>query len=527
MSSSENQKVQILLQTEGSYPYIKTGGVSAWAQSFIRGADPQLEFYVYSIIDSPHRTEQMEIPKNVRSVIKVPLWGSEFPEFYYNPDTPFSKLVSSREATTPRIIHEYFLPLFKELLNFIEDPFQDPSRLGEILYGCWKYFQVYSYKKTLQEQVLWLEFKERQLNSFQKDSMNPYLGQFSLLDETFGMRWLYHFLMPLDVPIPRVDVSHSLISGFPNFPSIIAKFEYGTPFLITDHGVWIREQMINLEDNSQNGYHSNKFLLHLSTLAARLGYHYADLITPVTTANKKWEVQMGADPSKIYPILNGVDVDHFSPRSSWKQVNRRPTVVSLASVMPLKDIKTMIRTCDHVRQKIPDVQFLLYGSNEVNEEYYLSCLDEVRKLKLENHFYFKGFHENPEEIYQEGDVMLLTSISEGSPFVIIEAMSCACPIVATDVGGVRELLPPEMNTTCMAGDDVDLAWQVVRLLKDESLREEYGKISRKRAVEELKFEKVIEEYKKRYLELNNRKNRALKHSVKSDAVSRVIEFIEN
>ena len=71
----------------------------------------------------------------------------------------------------------------------------------------------------------------------------------TLFDLTSGMRWIYRFLIPLSVDVPRVDVSHLTLSGFPVIPALVLKYKYGTPMIVTEHGVFIRERLLAINSS--------------------------------------------------------------------------------------------------------------------------------------------------------------------------------------------------------------------------------------------------------------------------------------
>ena len=83
--------------------------------------------------------------------------------------------------------------------------------------------------------------------------------------------------------------------------------------------------------------------------------------------------------------------------------------------------------------------FRLYGPI-IDRKYYNTCAELVDKLDLRNNFEFAGLTNSPETAYNSGDVVMLTSISEAFPFVVIEAMACEKVVVSSDVGGTKEVL---------------------------------------------------------------------------------------
>ncbi len=518
---SSNPKV--LFQTEASYPY-EGGGVATWAHILCSELADDIDFHIFAITGQPNVDLKYDLPRSIKEITHVPLWGAEQPVDYYEPERPFSDIVSAKLRTTDRVVQTYFEPLFRDFLDALFRPESSEHNFGELIYGFWLYCRYYDYKVTMQNRRLWEIFREQIYNRYPTDKLDLYMKEMSLRDVTFAMRWLYHFLMPVDVGLSDVDITHATLSGFPGIPSIVQRYHKGTPFIITDHGVWMREQYINVH-NAEFEYYSKKFLLDLSYCMVRAVYENSDHILPVTRIHEPWEKRMGATPEKIEAIYNGIDSETFSPQPKPPKTQDIPTVVAVAQVFPLKDIETMIRSCDYARREIPDIQYRVYGSLDVNPEYAKRCQNLVKELELEDHFIFGGFHENPSEVYNEGDLTILSSISEGVPYTILESMSCARPVVATDVGGVREAIEG-CGVICKPADPEDLAKGVVELLKDDQKRIELGRKSRERVLLHYTREKTVTNYKETYHKWQEKDLQPACYEIDNDSVNRIQQHID-
>ncbi|RNC85455.1 MAG: DUF3492 domain-containing protein [Balneola sp.] len=513
-----NEKPIVLFETEGSYPY-SGGGVSTWAHILCSELVDTVDLYIYTITGQPFVESRYKLTENVKKIIHIPLWGVEEPVQYYDKDELFSYQIMRKSRTTKAVINEQFAPIFYDFVETLFDPFRDPDEISEIIYGMWKYFQVYDYKQTMRESSLWLNFKDHLMERFKHIKDDP--KEPMVFDVTFGMRWLYHFLMPLAVSIPKeIDVCHATIAGFPALASIVAKYEYGTPSMVTDHGVYIRERLINL-GRADMPFFSKQLLLNLATLVTRAVYYTADQISPVTTANQKWEEKFEADEKKILPIYNGVDTNIFNPTLKPAHTADKPTVVAVAHIFPLKDIETMIKTCDLVRKEITDVQFIVYGSLDVDKDYVSKCEELIKELNVGDHFRFGGFHDKPSMVFNEGDISILTSISEGFPYTVIESMSCQRPVVATDVGGIKDALEG-CGVLCKPRDPRAIADGVIKLLKDTNLRLELGKKSREKVLLNFTTKKSVDSYLESYKRLMVLPRNPLKESIKTKSV---IDFL--
>jgi len=116
-----------------------------------------------------------------------------------------------------------------------------------------------------------------------------------------------------------------------------------------------------------------------------------------------------------------------------------PTLVWLGRIDPLKDVETLLLTFAKVREVKPETRLRIFGTaSKENRGYLKICEDLAESLDLGDSVTFEGHVESVLDAYHAGDVVLLTSISEGFPYTLIEAMAAGKATVATDVGGVRE-----------------------------------------------------------------------------------------
>jgi glycosyltransferase involved in cell wall biosynthesis len=109
---------------------------------------------------------------------------------------------------------------------------------------------------------------------------------------------------------------------------------HDTPMVLTEHGVYMREQNLFLS-RFRSLLFSKRFLLNLINAVSRANYWFADVVAPVCRYNTRWELAHGTDPSKIEVIYNGVDAEMFSPGA---RPAGPPHVIATARIDPLKDI---------------------------------------------------------------------------------------------------------------------------------------------------------------------------------------------
>jgi glycosyltransferase involved in cell wall biosynthesis len=208
------------------------------------------------------------------------------------------------------------------------------------------------------------------------------------------------------------------------------------------------------------------------------------------------ELHSGCRPLKQPTVLftGPADTERFSPVTPDERAAMRaelgvppdvPFVGTVANLNPMKGIEWFIRAAERVHQARPDTWFLISGACYDTHRGYLDQLErEMRSAAVPAERWIVR-HEPPDRHYPALDVKLITSLpaSEGRTTTAPEAMACGLPVVATDVGAVREVV--EHETTGLVVPPLDpeaLATATVRLLADPALRGELGRVARERAV---------------------------------------------
>ncbi|MBV8518608.1 MAG: GT4 family glycosyltransferase PelF [Acidobacteria bacterium] len=488
--------LSVLMTTEGTYPY-SAGGVSTWCDALLRNT-PEVRWTLLPLMMNPHIEQTFEPPHNVRKVLDVPLWGIEEPAEFS--DIPFAQLYDRKRRTTTDAITREFLPPFRELLRVICGHPGDAPAFGRVLVALEDYFRVYDYNETFKSRPVWDAFRES-VERFSREQIvrearpGPEHQLPSLFDLTESLRWLYHFLIVLNVRVPKTSVTHATAAAFCGIPCITAKVRHGTPMLLTEHGVYLREQYLFLS-RFRRLFFCKQFLLNLITAVVRANYHFADLVAPVCHYNTRWEVAHETPPQKIRVIYNGVDPDRFTPAP---KTHGEPHVVATARIDPLKDIETLLRVAARLKTTHPRARFTVYGA-VADEAYFRRCVALQKHLGVTDSVHFGSATDDVVAAYRDADVVLLTSISEAFPYSVIEAMSCEKAVVASDVGGVGEALEG-CGVLVKPRDDETFAAEVGKLLDDPSLRTRLGAKARARVLDEFRLDHTIGRYLETYRSL--------------------------
>ncbi|MEA2491462.1 MAG: polysaccharide biosynthesis protein PelF [Acidobacteriota bacterium] len=485
--------LSVLLTTEGTYPY-SAGGVSTWCEALLRNT-PDIRWTLLPLMMNPHIEQTFEPPENVRRILGVPLWGIEEPAEFI-PEIPFAQLYDRKRRTTEAAIEAEFLPIFRNLLQVICGNPADAPLFGRTLVALEDYFRQYDYNQTFKSRPVWNTFRES-VEHFSRNKVHasgrPSAEQQmpSIFDLTESLRWLYHFLIVLNVRVPKTSVTHATAAAFCGIPCITAKLRHGTPMVLTEHGVYLREQYLFLS-RFHRLFFCKQFLLNLITAVVRACYHFADVVAPVCHYNTRWEVAHGTPPGKIRVIYNGVDPDKFQALPPAATTTGDLRVVTTARIDPLKDIETLLRVAARLKTTHPRVTFTVHGTI-ADDAYYRRCLALRKHLGVEASVTLGTATEDVVSAYRDADVVLLTSISEAFPYSVIEAMACEKAVVASDVGGVGEALEG-CGVLVKPRDDETFAAEVRKLLDDRALRLHLGTKARARVMDEFRLDHTIGRY---------------------------------
>lgn len=152
-------------------------------------------------------------------------------------------------------------------------------------------------------------------------------------------------------------------------------------------------------------------------------------------------------PDTNLTVINvGLELDTYHKAINEQASNIRfelnleentPLVAAVGRIVYDKGFDILVEAAALVIQKKPDVHFLVIGSAD-DPNYYKQLEERVLALNIQSNFHFLGFRLDVPEILSQSNVFALTSLSEGGPYVLLEAMICRCVAVATKCGGIVE-----------------------------------------------------------------------------------------
>lgn len=229
-------------------------------------------------------------------------------------------------------------------------------------------------------------------------------------------------------------------------------------------------------------------------------------------------VNEGLPASRVGVIYNGVDLSELRAPSRHARDKVREefgfipsdfVVLMVARLHELKDHQTALRTIDRVRITLPGVRLLLVGDGDRRSQ-----IEQTIQFRgLQNHVQLAGTRNDVAQLLRGADAFLLTSISEGIPLTVIEAMAARVPVVSTSVGGIPEMIRSgESGFLAGAEDDCALADSLIRLCCDAALRQSVIDCAERTARDRFSLDGMLDRYRTVYTELLNGRHRPLELS---------------
>jgi glycosyltransferase involved in cell wall biosynthesis len=220
-------------------------------------------------------------------------------------------------------------------------------------------------------------------------------------------------------------------------------------------------------------------------------YREVELITPGNKDNHRWETRLGATPDKIETVYNGVEPNDFPPAGREPRV---PTLSWAGRIAPIKDLETLLRAFALVTAEMPNARLRIFGGTPaVSRDYHARCEALAVELGVGDAVVFEGRVENIRDAYAAGNVVMLSSISEGFPYTLIEAMVSGRATVSTDVGGVAEAVA-DTGVVVPPREPALMAQACLRLLRDDLLRHRLGSAARERALANFTVDQAIDTF---------------------------------
>ena len=239
--------------------------------------------------------------------------------------------------------------------------------------------------------------------------------------------------------------------------------------------------------------------------AQAAAFRWCDAVVCNSQAAADRLIATGIAPDKIAVIENALPAEAFAAAPA--ALPKRPGVLRVGMVARMnhryKNHSGFLRIAVQVRQRMPNAEFVLVGDGPLRPE----LENEASRLGLGASTIFLGDRQDMPAVLASLDVAVLTSDSESSSNVILEAMAAGLPVVAFSVGGNSELVSDQRGALVAAGDENAFADAIHRLLSDAHLREHQGNNARRFVEEKFSLDRVRGRYQDLYRTLLEKKGR--------------------
>ena len=452
--TAANADIALLL--EGTFPYV-SGGVSSWVNQILQ-AYPEHRF---AIVFLGSRREdygdfRYALPPNV----------VHFEQHYL-----FDALHSNIQPAPSRG-HPEALAKAQEFLGALEAHDGSAESRAKVLAAMRSIALELQPGGSLPlEDFLHSEFAWDLIrDSYRRHCTDPSFVDFFwtvriMLQPLWLMARIAHGLIP-------VRVLHTVSTGYAGFLGGLLHHARGLPLVLSEHGIYTKERQIDLLQSSWIRDNRNIFQrdpmevsffrqmwIRFFDWMGRFCYGAADPIIALYENNRLRQVADGAAAERTVSIPNGIRIERFAPLRTQRPAETPPVLCLIGRVVPIKDIKTFIRAMRRVVNRMPQAQAWVAGPTAEDPAYADECQNLVDSLGLQANVRFLGM-QKVEELLPKVGVVVLSSISEALPLVILEAQAAGVPVVSTDVGSCRQLidgLGPEDQALGSCGRVVGIA----------------------------------------------------------------------
>lgn len=470
--------MKIAMFVEGCYPYV-VGGVSSWVQMLLE-ASGNLDFSIYSLLPDREQSGQFKykMPPNVLEIREAYLNDNDVVNFFRKK----TKMNNKQKDCFRRLLFGDSVD-WKGIFQFFDNPdiSVNDILMGEDFFEVVQDFYIEKYPQCVFTDFLW-------------SVRSLYLPLFTILK----------------VPVAEADCYHAVSTGYAGILACKGYYLYNKPVILTEHGIYTREREEEIiKVDWTQGIFKDLWINYFYMLSDCI-YNCASQVISLFQASRKIQLELGCPLEKTRVISNGVYVEQFEDIPGKEEGDTYINVGAVLRVVPIKDVKTMINAFALAQAKVPNLKLYIMGSTDENPEYYEECQEFISNFQV-NNIVFTG-RVNVKEYLGKMDMTILTSISEGQPLSILEAMAASKPCIATDVGGCKELLyggdedrlgksgiiVPVMNID-------KIAKAIITLAEDEPLRKEMGYTGKRRVKAFYQNEMVIKTYRELYEQYKDRR----------------------
>lgn len=513
----------ICLLLEGTYPYV-SGGVSSWVHALIKGLS-HFKFNIVVILanDEP-LTFKYDIPENVIGIYTLCLNQKSYNKpgimryfrggKYLKTIFSFHRKLNTKDIKQDKNQNDIVNSILTEDLNHLITTIQQKKQSVQYVENFKEIIKIFNGQKwDIPSRI----FSKKTWNMLKKIYQSRDLNC-SFINYFWTWKYLHTSLFSImNAYIPKAKVYHAISTGYAGLLGSRASIQYATPLILTEHGIYNKERKIDISrspwiyEENQHLYRAQENMeffkglwIRAFTIMSQICYTTSSTIITLYKGNQKYQIEDGADIEKMEIIPNGINYNELSVLK--KEPQKKKVIGFVGRIVPIKDVKTFLRAAALVFRSYPEAEAWLLGPYDENREYYEECMHLIDFLGIRNKVRFFGMV-NLKDYYTKIDILVLTSISEAQPLVILEAYALKIPVIATDVGGCRELI------NGMPGDDEELgaaglltglanptetALSILQILNNPKRSEEMGETGKKRVQKYYDLPKLFSRYNELY-----------------------------
>jgi len=298
---------------------------------------------------------------------------------------------------------------------------------------------------------------------------------------SLDVRWLLQVLRLLKER--HIDVMHSHEFATNVYATLLSKIT-GVPSVATAHG---------------KNYYGDKWRRRA---AYRFTARHSTMVAVSHDLKRFLTEQIGIPPRNIRVVHNGIDLRQYSinAASSASRADlgigaSQRVIGTVGNLFAVKGQTYLLKACKALADAYPNIALLIAGEGEE-----LSSLrKEASDLGIADNVKFLGFRSDVPSLLQAMEVFVLPSLSEGLPLSLLEALALQKPVVATNVGGIPEIVQDGLAGFLVPpGSPEALAERILLLLRSPATADRFGKAGRRRVEEAFDVAKMIEEYQSLY-----------------------------
>ncbi len=499
------EPVDVVMVTECGYPYVK-GGVGGVVHQTLKGLPEKTFGVIHLAWDSKTTgTTRYEIPPNVKWIENIYLSPDEsaLVARQINVKIPWRRSERIRNAALASL----FFDLIDDAMN---------GEYASLIDAYWRYMNPATRTADLWQMTGSREF----LVEFESRLANlglPLTATFWLMENFLSIT---RNLCGRIYPVGRVY--HSQTQLYAGLVAALGAMQHGREMILTEHGLNVRDSIHYIRTTGpQNKFHEDPCKSAWISWFRGLGrfvYGQATVATYQYQRNVDEAISLGLQNAKVEMISNGIVPEDFSAARKRREESNALLcfdpdeghlwrLAYVGRMIPAKGIMDLIEAAG-ILMSDGKIRFALefIGPDEGADEFLSECKKRITALGLEGAAHFMGTADLT-QAFGGVDIMILPSHAEALPIVLLEAMASSVPVVATDVGSIKQVIHDPVVCRVESGDSIGpaglivpsmnpaaLADAITRLAMDKKLYESCCKNGPLRVEQNHRAENIMRQY---------------------------------